>query len=369
MHACRTVFPWVGILVAFVTGCAQDHGGGAAASDGAAAVEGSRADAAVPALPSDEKAHVGGQAFALLTTLESAGLTEDSLIEADATFSETSTGVDLQVRMRRGCVPGPRYALLIKQGADCTLGSVRGADWDPPRGEDITTVSCDLAAGGSGRANYTRAKSHAKPWTIGTPKASNLLGHALVLTDPAGKPLACGVITRTPDLPAPTLTGASTKTDLRAMLAGICFAKKALVQDSTRKCPDPVELTNCSREHCKLDQCAEKCADFLSCLEPLADACEQEFECEMTQACSDCRNEVGLCAFQFCVEEISCAPPTQPDGPCAKLEACCAMQGDQAPACLENVRVLQKLSGDGSCAGVMMDWDTVAHLKVPCRFQ
>jgi hypothetical protein len=45
------------------------------------------------------------------------------------------------------------------------------------------------------------------------------------------------------------------------------------------------------------------------------------------------------------------------------------MQGDGAAQCLDVVRLAQKLSGDSTCVGVMHDWDTVAHLKVPCKFQ
>jgi len=58
-----------------------------------------------------------------------------------------------------------------------------------------------------------------------------------------------------------------------------------------------------------------------------------------------------------------------PDGPCRQLEACCALQGDGAASCLDTVRLVEKLSGDSSCAGVMRDWDTFAHLRVPCRFE
>jgi hypothetical protein len=46
------------------------------------------------------------------------------------------------------------------------------------------------------------------------------------------------------------------------------------------------------------------------------------------------------------------------------------MQGDaEAQACLDTVHMLEKLSGDPSCYGAMRDWDTTAHLKVPCMFR
>jgi hypothetical protein len=196
-----------------------------------------------------------------------------------------------------------------------------------------------------------------------------MLGHAMIISDSSGEALACGVIGRTADVvAAPKPTGAAAKPELGAFLAGICLSK-TFVRDSTRACPDPVELSRCAREHCQLDQCAQACSSFLTCLASTADPCKDEFECEMTQACSDCRNEVGGCTFTFCTEQIACAPPTAVDGPCAKLEACCAMQGDGAMPCLDVVRLVQKLSGDASCVGVMHDWDTVAHLKVPCKFE
>jgi hypothetical protein len=369
MGGCGNLILWVGLVATSAAGCARDHGRGgepgATPSEGGPAAE--VPDAALPALSHDEKGHVGAQAFVRFATLESAGLSEEAKVEGDASFAETSNGVDLQVMMRRGCVPSSGHSVFILQGSDCSPASVRGPRWDAPRGEGITEVTCDLSLGGSGRSFYTRPKGHAKPWTIGTPKESNLLGHAAVLTDAAGKALACGVITRTPDVLPPKLTGASTNTELNALLAGICLAK-TFVPDSTRECPNPGELTRCSREHCRLDQCAHACSEFLTCLEPLADPCQEEFECEMTQACSDCRTEVSNCTLRFCTDEIACAPPAQPDGPCARLEACCAMQGDETLQCMQLVRALERLSGDASCLGAMQDWDVVSHLKVPCKF-
>ena len=42
---------------------------------------------------------------------------------------------------------------------------------------------------------------------------------------------------------------------------------------------------------------------------------------------------------------------------------------DDVDANLETVRLLESLSGDVSCNGAMYDWDTTAHLSVPCNFE
>jgi hypothetical protein len=71
----------------------------------------------------------------------------------------------------------------------------------------------------------------------------------------------------------------------------------------------------------------------------------------------------------FCADTIACAAPITAGGPCSQLEACCAMQGDAAAMCLDTVHTIEKLSGDPSCYGAMMDWDINAHLAVPCKFR
>ena len=223
---------------------------------------------------------------------------------------------------------------------------------------------------GAARASHSRSNDADKPWTIGGPRESDLVGHAMVVQDPTTlEPIACGVIERAEDaayVPAPPETGMQLQ--IQAQVAGICLSG-TFTQDNTRPCPDPAELVQCSSEHCNLGACLEECKDFTACLETKGgDPCQTVFECAATDACIDCQNEVGYCSFSYCLAEVSCAPPPTPDGPCAQLAACCQMQGDQAASCLDLVRLIERVSGDPSCRGAMMDWDVTAHLKVPCKF-
>lgn len=358
--------------VAVAGACAQkhaDHGD----TQGAPvdAVAGSDGGAAAQPLPIDERAHVGAMAAVTLTPVEGAGREPGNEVDGSGTFAETATGVDLMLKMR-SCVGPNRYPLTILEGRDCSAASLRGSSWDGARGADFAEVSCTAMVSSIGRATYTRPKSDKLAWSVGKPDGTNVLGHALIVSDPVSHaPLACGVIGRAPDAvkaPAPSAGASSPEERVTAVLAGICLSK-TFVRDAVRECPNPAELNKCAREHCELAPCTQHCGDYLECLGESDDVCAAEAECELSQVCSDCRLAVATCVFSFCTQEIACAPPVAPDGPCSKLEACCAMQGDRASSCLETVHVLERLSGDASCVGAMHDWDTWAHLKVPCKFE
>ena len=106
-------------------------------------------------------------------------------------FRKISGGVNMTISLL-GCADGKSYPIHIHEGASCDPMS-QGAHWDPPRGEGIPDLECQ---GFRASASYTRASSDAKPWTIGDPAASNVVGHVMVLhdADDPTKRIECGQI-------------------------------------------------------------------------------------------------------------------------------------------------------------------------------
>lgn len=323
--------------------------------------------------PVASAAHVGAKASFTADAIA------DGPIHGDGSFTETAEGVDLEFQVR-GCANADdarSLPLMILQGGDCSDATLLGPHWDSPRGEDIPSATC-IGASGGGRTFYTRLKSDSKPWTVGTPDASNVIGHAFVVYDPATlEPRACGVIGRAPDKPTAPPMAASAggpSEEARAVLAGLCLGKM-IVRDNTQDCPNPKELNACASMHCEVDPCVETCSDYTTCIDQQAsagaDICHASLvTCPASEACSSCSGAITQCVFGFCLDQVGCAAPIMPGGPCSQLEACCNMQGDQdAQTCLDDVHTLERLSGDPSCYGAMRDWDTTAHLKVPCMFQ
>jgi hypothetical protein len=367
---CATVFMSALILGA----CARHHGEEANSVSSSAADGGHEPRDAGPSQPHvEEAAHVGAKASVTLDPIA------DGKINGQGTFSETAQGIDFELRVR-GCAninDAKPLPLVIMQGADCSDASLLGARWDSPRGEGIPSATCTGARGG-GRTFYTRLKSDAKPWTVGTPDASNVIGHALVVYDPETlQPGACGVIGREPDKQqaSPTAKGATAPSEAaRAVISSLCLGRM-LVRDNTQDCPNPKELNACASMHCEVDACLAQCTDYTACLDQQmnagTDICQASLvQCQITQVCSTCIGEVSQCVLGFCADQIGCASPVMTNGPCSKLEACCNQQGDaDSQPCLDTVHLLEKLSGDPSCYGAMHDWDTTAHLKVPCMFQ
>jgi hypothetical protein len=356
--------------IALVLGaCARHHGDEAESSPSSAADGGS--DAAAPQI--DEAAHVGAKASVTVDALAGGA------IDGEGTFTETATGVDLALHVL-GCENvnfAKQLPIVIMQGGDCSAATLLGAHWDSPRGEGIPATGC---VGNGGHLSYTRANSDAKPWTVGTPDASNVIGHAFVVYDPETlQPGGCGVIGRAPDkVQAPATTsmdaGSGPSELARAAIAGLCLGRM-FVRDNTQECPNPKELNACAATHCELDACLETCAEYTACLDQQVNAgtdiCEATtVQCQITQACSECSASINQCVLGFCADQVSCAAPVTPGGPCEQLEACCNMQGDDdARSCIELVHTLEKLSGDPSCYGAERDLVVTAHLKVPCMFQ
>ncbi|HKP59356.1 MAG TPA: superoxide dismutase family protein [Polyangiales bacterium] len=109
-----------------------------------------------------------------------------------ATFTNLGPSVELSIALT-GCTSGKNYPFHIHEGTSCTDAMSQGAHWDPPRGEGIPDIPC---SGGVAATVYMRETSDAKPWTVGDPAASNVIGHVVVVHDPDDpmKRISCGQI-------------------------------------------------------------------------------------------------------------------------------------------------------------------------------
>lgn len=310
-------------------------------------------------------AHPGRTATALLTPVAGS----DISMAGDARFASTSSSVDL-VLQTSGCSGGVAYPVQILDAGDCAAAA-NAPVWDEPRGAGIPPLRCTGAASNMGRVAYARGLVQSeRAWSVGTGDGADLVGRVLVVLDPnSGAPVSCGPIQRGPDLapaPLPPLDEGPPEA-VRAAIGGVCITR-AVASNGVSGCPDEAALVACSAEHCDLGACLTACADFGACLAALPDPCTGIFSCAASEACQRCQMDAFSCALAFCPTAITCAPPITPDGPCSQLEACCALQGEQAPNCLNAVQSTAKLGGDPSCFGATMDWDIVSHLHVPCAF-
>jgi hypothetical protein len=354
--------------------CAKDHTGSMPVTEpvAGAAAEGGQAGAPAkpPVQPKPGKAGVPGtKAVGKFQPVGEAAKDPDAALRGAATFTVTEKGVDLAILVRQ-CARSGGFDVFIQEGGDCSDATLSGPHWD--RGEGIPKVSC-LGVSGQGRGSFSRSSADDKRWSIGGSDAADILGHAIVAYDvSSGAPIACGVIGQDESAPAPTVPDPDILSSVpmlgRAQIAGLCFGD-SIVRDNEQQCPDPKLLTACAEEHCQLDSCVAMCGDYLACTTKEEDPCSVAFTCDIDGPCAECQAAVQQCVFNFCTDQITCAAPVAPDGPCTKLEACCGLQGDMAGSCLETVRLVEKLSGDPSCYGLMHDWDFFSHLPVPCTFE
>ncbi len=359
----RPHLPFAALLALFAlsatSACSRQHGYQQNEDAGASGAAGAPA-------PS----HIGASAVATLSAIATADGGAVT-VTGSATFTQNAVSVDMSLT-QVGCSASEQpYAVFIMQGGDCSAATLRGAHWDGARGEGITDSACTGFVSNAGRAFYSRPNAEPKPWTIGAPADSNIVGHALAVFDSSGStPRACGVIGAAPDIPSSPAAGGGggASVEARAQIAGLCLGQ-SFVRDNMQTCPDPAALASCASEHCQLDACVAQCSDFLACVSQGSDACAAASDCTMNDACWQCQLDVRPCVFSFCTDQISCAAPPSPNGPCAQLEACCAMQGDQAQMCLDLVHALERLSGDPTCYGVMRDGGALTHLPVPCKFE
>jgi hypothetical protein len=302
-------------------------------------------------------------ATAELTPFAGATLT----VSGKATFRTTTMGVDLTVELQ-GCQGGQQYTQQILEAASCMPQVVQAPVWSDGRGSGIAPVFC--FGGGLARAgtSYARLATRTDAWTIGGPAASELTGRVLVVYADGGEPIACGAITRTPDVvrtPMPP-EAQPPRVETRAVLGGLCFGRQ--FPNSGPGCPDARGLYDCAKVHCDLGSCFETCEAYLSCLDTQEDVCAIA-GCELTAECAQCQDDVLSCALGFCAEHATCAPRITPDGPCQQLASCCLLQGDRASSCLGVLTpLLTTLGGDANCIGSMHDWDVLSHMHVPCKF-
>jgi hypothetical protein len=370
-------------------GCAKDHaeekaqaetrdaGSGPAGSREAGARAPARAgESAAPPREPKPPAAGGGGAIAPVGTTATAVLAPtdahaaehgDDAMRGKATFRQSVSSVDLAM-MIRGCAnPAKAYRVFVKEGSDCSEQTLLGPNRDGGRGEGIA-LGC-FGTAGTGRTTHARANDSSEPWSIGGPARSNVVGHALAVYDPdTMSPLACGVIELDVRTEPQEQPAEAPPVERAAPIAGLCTAQ-VIVRDSEHPCPDPNEIVKCASEHCDLNACVAVCSDYVDCLMESDEPCSRQFVCDITEPCSDCYSKLQTCALNFCADVYACAAPASPDGPCSKLEACCAMQGEKAEMCLELVQTIKKLSGDPSCVGAMQDWDFSSHLEVPCEFE
>ncbi|HKP56174.1 MAG TPA: hypothetical protein VJV78_05630 [Polyangiales bacterium] len=350
-------------LAFLLCACAERH-----ASVGVDGQAGQAASGAAGRASSTTPAKLGARASATLDGLDPVAPDGELPLHGTAEFRVSDTGVDMTLRIL-GCKDGSKYRAYILEGGDCSSATLRGEHWDSPRGEGIGEMSCGTS--GTVRAVLSRSNKDAKPWTIEGPAASNLLGHAIAVYD-GDHASSCGVIGRDPDAPAEAggKKPDAVPVEISAQIAGLCTAR-TIVRDNAQDCPNAKELDACSRAHCDLDPCVRACSDsgYIACLEKHADPCDGDISCDIDEKCADCRTQLLSCTLNFCGDQIACAAPVSPDGPCSQLLACCAMQGDMTAMCLDIVHTIAKWSGDPSCYGIQHDREFFAHLPVACKFE
>jgi hypothetical protein len=122
-----------------------------------------------------------------------AGQNEREPLMATGVFTHAPDGVALLLVLD-GCKDGALYPVHIHAGHSCVDQSGIGERWDRTRGDDIPDLRCN---GSHVAQEYVRSHKADKPWTLGGPSVSDVIGHALVIGDPDDRslPLACGVIT------------------------------------------------------------------------------------------------------------------------------------------------------------------------------
>jgi len=295
-------------------------------------------------------------------------VTSEWPIEGTATFNTTRDGIDL-VLLVQYCRGGYAYPTRIYEGSDCGAITKDTPPWDAKRGTIPPPAPCLGAPGGS--LYYSRSREDAAAWTLGGPAQTNVIGRAIAVLDPDTlEPLVCGTIeaaeeSKVHDASLPSLPSASTL----AQLTGVCLfrqVQKIFPAVDAGPCPDDGELADCSVTHCGLSDCLARCTDQVACLEAADEPCS--IDCQPSDDCALCLRTVMPCALGFCEEELDCAPPATPGGPCTELKACCERQGPLVDACKKQVQQLERLGGDPTCLGTQFDWDFNSNFayRSPC---
>lgn len=313
------------------------------------------------------KAAIGAMASATLATVPGGPVSsaDGQPVAGSATFRGTRDGVDAVVTFN-GCILGQYYAARFYDTPDCTTALAQVGQGDYADRDGIAKVSC-TGTSGFAHFSYSRSNEDPRPWTIADqPSSENVVGKVLVLEtrNAPVQALACGKVARAPDQPP---AGPLPPVEVAGQLAGFC-TWSSQVAVKTADCPKASTFVDCADVHCDVTKCNAPCADLVTCVEGLTNACDVTgvAACPVSDACNACRQDLQGCAVNFCLTTLGCSAPPTPGGPCTKLEQCCAKQGDAAEGCLDSIRLLAQTGGDVSCASGMNDWDFNAHLKVPC---
>jgi hypothetical protein len=281
--------------------------------------------------------------------------TRSFAVRGQATFTTTDEGIDLRVTLS-DCRAGYAYRVFIHEGSDCRAISRETRPWE--RGAEIPHAFCGALGG---RSAHSRSVSASNEWTLDGTSPASLVGRALAVHAPGTlEPLACGIIELDParSLP-PYEPKTQPSAELRAHAAGLCVHTRVVRASSDVPCPNREKLTHCASVHCKLSECVDTCADYLSCIERAGVSCHEE--CIPDDGCEACTAQVFQCTLAFCEDEVSCAAPPTPAGPCSALQACCARQGPIAENCFDLARILTRVSGDPTCEGALHDWDFLTN--------
>jgi hypothetical protein len=286
-------------------------------------------------------------------------------VEGTATFRTTPTGVDLVVVLNN-CRKPYAYRVVLYAGSDCSTIEADSQPWDGTRGVLSTKDYCFASPA---RLYEARTNSDPKPWTIGGPAISNLIGRTIAVHDPdTNEPLACGTI-QAPDEALATNASAlpTLRPEVIAQMAGMCLFGPIvpLNDEAPGACPRLENVARCALDHC-VAGCLEDCLDYAACLEQASMTCSAE--CQPQGECAMCLGTGTLCMFGFCQSEIACAPAPTPGGPCTELRECCARQGPLTESCNYYAGLMERLSGDTSCRGALYDWDVNTHFtyRSPC---
>jgi hypothetical protein len=285
-------------------------------------------------------------------------------VTATATFRAISGGIDLSIWLQH-CRVSYSYPVRIYDTAQCTAIDASSKTWEGDRGE-LPKIAC-VGTNGA-HVYYSRSGTDSKPWTLGGPPTSDLVGRSIAVLDPDTlEPLICGTID-VGDGGAPE-AGPKPSVAVVDALAGLCPLVAALTAapqpGAPQGCPDVQKLGDCAWTHCA-STCASTCSDYVSCLSGSTIPCSPD--CQPSQACTRCVSDATGCTLGFCADQLSCAPPPTPGGPCTTLRQCCMRQGPVTDTCLALADQAERLSGDPSCRGALNDWDFNSHVayRSPC---